>query len=152
MSKYVNNQMDINAVMSKEYGISISGRYKTHCPNPEHRDSDASFEVYGENRGGYCFGCGKAYWPIDLIMFKREITYYEALQVAESEYGAELPTAESGLKEETKADVIKYNKLKGLPISNKKQMHNYCLALSAIADENDELFSKYCKMKGISND
>lgn len=152
MSKFVNNQISINDALATEFNLTRPGRYKTNCPNPNHRDSDASFEVYGEDKGGYCFGCGKSYWPLDIIMFARGLTYYEALAIAESEYGVELPRKDGVLKEETKADVSKYQKLKGVSIKSKKQLHNLCVALTAIADENDEGYKKYCEMKGLSND
>lgn len=152
MSKFVNAQMDINLILKEELGVKNTGRFKMVCPNPAHRDSDGSFEVYGGDKGGYCFGCGKAYYPLDILMFARDITYYEALKIAESDYGAELPEKEDEVKSVNKADKNRYEKLIGIKVKNKKALHNLCIALNAVAEEDDSSFNRYCEMKGIKSE
>ena len=149
MSRFVNQQIDVADVLWSEFELKVLPKEKFSCKNPNHGDSDASAIYYGEDRGSYCFGCGKAYFAIDYIMFSRDITYYEALKVAESDYGAELPQKDGEVKQDTKADVLRYEKIRGLKLKTKKQLHNYCLALKAVAEENDSAFNKYLEMKGI---
>lgn len=152
MSRFVNQQLDIEEVLKQEFDLRISPKDKFSCKNPNHRDSDASCVYYGPGLGTFCWGCGKAYWGLDFIMFSRDITYYEALKVAENEFGAELPDNGDGVKEVNTADKNRYEKLIGISIKNKKQLHNLCIALNAVAEEDDSSFNKYCEMKGIKND
>jgi hypothetical protein len=152
LSKYVNSQLSFTEVLKSELSLNVRPRDKLHCINPNHRDSDKSLIFYGEEQGSFCFGCNKAYYPLDIITFARGINYYEALKIAESDYGAELPSSGDETKEVTKADKLKYDKLKGVKVTNKKQLHNLCLALNAVAEEDDASFRKYCEMKGIKND
>ena len=152
MSRLVNQQLNLEDILKQEFNLVVSPRDKFSCKNPTHRDSDASCVYYGPERGTYCWGCGKSYWGLDFIMFSRGITYYEALKVAETEFGAELPNDGDGVKEVNSADKNRYEKLFGVSIKNKKQLHNLCLALNAVAEEDDASFNKYCEMKGITND
>lgn len=152
MSVFVNSQLSLTETLKNELGITVRPRDKITCINPNHRDSDGSLIFYSDEQGSFCFGCNKAYYPLDVLMFSRDINYYEALAVAESEYGVELPQKGDEVKEVTKADKLRYDKLKGIRISNNKQLHNFCLALNSIAEEDDDSFNKYLKMKGIEND
>lgn len=153
MSRYVNSQIDVAEVLLKEFELKVSPKQKFSCKSPNHRDSDASCQYFGETEGSYCFGCGKSYWAIDYIMFARDINYYQALKVAEEDYGAELPAkSEDHAKVASTEESIKYDKLLGISISSKKALNNFCVALRAIDEGNDENFNKYCKLKGIPND
>lgn len=150
MSRFINNQLDLQDVLLAECNERVRPKSKFSCKNPHHSDSDASCIYYGNDRGTYCFGCGKAYFALDYIMFARDLTYYESLTVAESDYGVDTGRVDD-VKVEGKADIQRYSKLSSIPVKGKKALHNYCRALKAISDENDTYLTNYLTMKGLNN-
>lgn len=150
MSQYVNSQLIFTEVLKKEFSIDIRPRQKISCINPDHRDSDASLLFYSDDAGSFCFGCGRAYFPLDIIMFKRDVNYYKALEIAQAEYNCELPQKGQENQVESNEAIEKYKTLQGMRMANKKALNNYCVVLKAIEDENYKVYEDYKRMKGMS--
>ena len=59
---------------------SSAERYVSRCPNPHHRDSTPSFNLFSNNGGFFCFGCGTHGDAISLIMLVASLSFPKAVQ------------------------------------------------------------------------
>jgi len=63
----------------------VAGGFSGHCPLPDHEDSTPSFQVYrgpgGEDRGWYCFGCGRGGDGASLVTYLRGVSRKQALEI-----------------------------------------------------------------------
>lgn len=57
------------------------------CRCPIHGDNDKSLKVYPEDRGWYCFGCGKGGDAISLVRHLHGLPYAEAVVMLDRDFG-----------------------------------------------------------------
>lgn len=70
----------------KHYGFTPNRAGFIHCPfHPG--DRDASLKIYPNNRGWYCFGCGKNGSVIDFVEELCGVGFGDAMRIINSEFG-----------------------------------------------------------------
>lgn len=110
-------EVPIREVLLKYSSIEKEEKEKDgfKCCCPVHSDNTPSFKVYNDNTF-YCFGCGIAGGPLDLVrMIKHLATNEEAESLLEKEFDIEedsIPTVE-GLCERKGLDVRVANGMMG---------------------------------------
>lgn len=77
------DQINIVQILEDVYGLTFEkrseGKYRGHCPFPDHRDSDPSFDV-DEERGYFkCWGCGRKGNLLTFLLQVEGLGFKEAL-------------------------------------------------------------------------
>ena len=67
------------------YGVEVDRHGKCRCPL--HSEKTASFQVYPDGRGWYCFGCHKGGDVIRLVMELEDLPFAAAVQELDSRFG-----------------------------------------------------------------
>lgn len=94
------NEIPIRVVLEKYASLEKEEREKGgfKCLCPIHNDSTPSFKVYEETNTFYCFGCGVAGKPVDLVRMLLKLgSNDEAEAILEKEFDVEedsIPTVE----------------------------------------------------------
>lgn len=80
----IKQRLNTRGVLSA-YGIETNSKGFACCPF--HNEKTASFKVYDGDRGYYCFGCGESGDVITFVQKFFNITFNEALQKLNQDFG-----------------------------------------------------------------
>ena len=80
------------------------------CCCPFHDDHDASLKLYSDDRGFFCFGCGKGGDTIRLVREVRNCSFREALEWLNKAFklGIDIPTAGKNKQLESQRTMLSY--------------------------------------------
>lgn len=70
--------VDVDELL-EQLGVDLPSSRTVECPYPDHGDSTASFHIYAEPVGFYCFGCGRGGDALALVRAFTGCSYWEAV-------------------------------------------------------------------------
>ena len=71
--------------VSQYLGLTVLKKHKIRCPQPIHKNGDKtpSLQLYPDTNSWFCFTCRVGGSVIDLVMFIRQCSLSESIQVLE---------------------------------------------------------------------
>ena len=80
MVKQIDNQVTLYRYLTEHLQLDIPTKLPTSISCPLHKDNKPSLRLYSpDNRGGYCFSCGKSYNAISMHQAYYSLTFNETL-------------------------------------------------------------------------
>lgn len=77
-------------------GLNPNRSGMIQCPDPAHNDKTPSCKVYHD--GLFCFGCGRRFSAVDLVMLSKNIAALDAAKWLAARAGVSLPIGNAGAK------------------------------------------------------